>query len=50
LGSFLFVVLTLTGIFDWIYIKLRHLKIAETEQKDYIEAKMFEFESRREKE
>ena len=50
LGSFLFVLITLTGIFDWIYIKLRHLKIAETTQKDYIEANTFEFESRREKE
>ena len=47
LGAFLFVIITLTGIFDWIYIKLRRLKIADTNQKDYINIHTFEFRIRR---
>ncbi len=46
LGAFLFILITLTGIFDWFYIKLRHLRIADVESKNYINANTFEFENK----
>ncbi len=46
LGAFIFVIITLTGIFDWFYIKLRHLKIADINRKNYIENNAFEFKIR----
>ena len=48
LGAFLFVIITLTGIFDWFYIKLRNLKIADINRKNYIESSTFEFQIRSE--